>query len=130
MFMRALRTASVRQLFLVDGIGALISALMLGLVLTTWEPAFGMPSRILVPLALVAGVFAVYSLTCYSMNRGPTFLLGIAVANTLYCGVTLTLVLALRESLTWLGVVYFVGEILVVSALVAAEFTVARRHSA
>lgn len=121
------RPASVRRLFLVDGIGALASAVMLGLVLTTWEPVFGMPSRVLVPLALVAVAFAAYSLTCHRKNVGPDFLLGIAVANTLYCGVTLALVLAHRTSLTWLGLAYFVGEVLVILGLVAVEFNAVRQ---
>lgn len=121
------RNASVRRLFLVDGIGALTSAVMLGLVLTTWEPFFGMPSRVLVPLALAAVVFAAYSLTCHRRNLGPPFLLGIAMANTAYCGVTLALVVAHRASLTTLGLAYFVGEVLVILALVAAEFDAVRR---
>jgi FtsH-binding integral membrane protein len=123
------RNASVRRLFLVDGIGALTSAVMLGLVLTTLEPVFGMPSRVLVPLAIVAGLFAVYSLACHRMNLGPAFLQGIAVANSVYCGVTLALVVAYRDSLTWLGIAYFAGEILVILGLVAAEFNAARGAS-
>lgn len=124
-----LRNATVRTLLLVDGIGALVSAALLGLVLTTWEPFFGMPTRILVPLAVVAALFAIYSLAGHFTNRGALYLLGIAVANTLYAVVTLSLVLALRGSLTWLGIAYFVGEILVLIGLVAAEVTVARRAS-
>lgn len=126
----AFRTVPVRTLLLVDGIGALISAALLGLVLTTWEPAFGMPARILVPLAMVAAIFAVYSLAGYLADRGPAWLLGIALANTVYCGVTLALVVALRDSLTWLGIAYFAGEILLILGLVAAEVAVARRGSA
>lgn len=128
MFTTALRTASVQKLLLVDGLGALLSALMLGLVLTTWERAFGMPSRTLVPLAVVAALFALYSLSGHFTNRGSAYLLGIAVANTVYCGVTLALVVAFRDALTWLGLAYFVGEILLILGLVLAEIRVARRE--
>lgn len=129
MLSTALQTATVRQLLLVDGIGALVSAAMLGLVLTTWEPAFGMPTRFLLPLAGVAALFAVYSLAGHFTNRGSAYLMGIAVANGLYCLVTLSLVVALRHSLTGLGLLYFVGEALVLVGLVSAEITVARRAS-
>jgi len=72
----------MRRLFLIDGIGALVSAVMLGLVLTVWAPVFGMPRRVLIPLALVAAGFAIYSLTCSVRTHDPKFLFAIAVANT------------------------------------------------
>ena len=114
------------RLFLVDGLGALVTASMLGLVLTTFEPAFGMPTRVLVPLASVAAVFAAYSFTCYAKAAPPKFLLPIAIANTLYCAATLALVLLFHESLTWLGHAYFLGEIAIVLTLVRFEVRAAR----
>ncbi len=123
------RTA-MKRLFCIDGVGALVTATMLALVLTTWEPVFGMPTRILIPLALIATGFAAYSLTCAFTERGPGFLLAIAGANTLYCVVTLTLVYGFRHSLTGLGVAYFVGEVVVVMSLVGVEVRAARRAAA
>ncbi|MCO6480779.1 MAG: hypothetical protein J5I94_29325 [Phaeodactylibacter sp.] len=112
-----------RKLFLIDGLGALLSAFLLGVVLVRWEPVFGMPSKVLYPLAAIACVFAVYSLSCYfflSRNRRP-FLRAIAVANLLYCGLTLGLVVYCYPQLTVLGVAYFLVEIGVVLILVVTE---------
>lgn len=117
----------MKRLFLIDALGAVATAMMLGLVLTQFESAFGMPRRVLVPLALVAVGFAAYSLSCFVRASGPAFLLGIATANTLYCVVTLSLVIYLRASLTWLGVAYFLGEIVIVMALVTVEVRAARQ---
>jgi hypothetical protein len=118
---------TVRQLFLLDGLGAVVTAVMLGAVLPAFEPAFGMPRPILLALALVAASFAAYSLTCHVRAAGARMLLGITIANTAYCVCTLGLVVWLRGSVTWLGVAYFLGEILVIAALVTVEVIVARR---
>ncbi|MDP3275724.1 MAG: hypothetical protein Q8Q09_11050 [Deltaproteobacteria bacterium] len=118
---------TVERLFLLDGLGAVVTAVLLGTLLTTFEPWFGMPKHILLPLSVVAACFAVYSLTCRVRAAGAPWLLGIAAANALYCVCTLSLVFWLRSSLTWLGVAYFVGEIAVISTLVIVELSVARR---
>lgn len=122
-----LEALTVRQLFLLDGMGAALTAVMLGVVLPALEPAFAMPRRILLLLALVAASFAVYSLTCHVRAAGARLLLGIAVANTAYCVSTLGLLLSLRGSLTWLDLAYFIGEILLIATLVIVEVRVARR---
>ena len=95
----------MKKLFLIDGLGALLSAFLLGVILVRWEPVFGMPAKVLYPLAAIAGVFAIYSLSCHfflTQNRGR-FLKGIAVANLLYCCLTLTLVVYFYSQLTVLG---------------------------
>lgn len=122
-----LEALTVRQLFLLDGLGAVLTAILLGVVLPALEPAFAMPRRILLVLALVAAGFAVYSLTCHFRAARPRPLLGIAVANTAYCISTLGLVVSLRGALTWLDFAYFLGEILLVATLVVVEVRVALR---
>lgn len=118
-----------RQLFLIDGIGAIVTALLLSQVLARWQPLFGMPREILYVLAAIAGGFAVYSLLCHLRltDRWKPYLRAIAIANTLYCLVTLGLVVYLRASLTWLGIAYFIGEIAVVMTLVSVEMRTAKR---
>jgi hypothetical protein len=83
-----------------------------------------MPKDILFVLAGIAGCFAVYSIGCrlFVRENWEPYLKGIATANVLYCLTTLGLVLYLYESLTWLGLAYFLGEIAVVLALVTAEY--------
>ncbi|MCB9298425.1 MAG: hypothetical protein H6559_35735 [Lewinellaceae bacterium] len=112
-----------RKLFLIDGLGALLSAFLLGVVLVQMEHIFGMPPKVLYPLAAIAGVFAIYSLSCFlflTQNRGA-FLKGIAVANLLYCCLTLGLVVYCYPQLTALGVAYFLVEIGIVLILVGVE---------
>lgn len=120
-------TLTVRRLFLLDGLGAAVTAVMLGAILPAFEQAFAVPGRTMVALALVAATFAAYSLTCYWRAAGARFLLGIAVANTAYCAGTLWLLLSMRRSLTGLDVAYFAGEILVIATLVTVEVSVALR---
>jgi len=116
-------TSNPKQLFLIDSLGAALTAFSLGVVLTQFESIFRMPRSILYILSLVACSFAIYSFCCYlfvGKNWRP-FLTIIAIANLLYCCVTLGLIFYLWEKLTALGVVYFLGEIILIAALVAVE---------
>ncbi|MEN8696651.1 MAG: hypothetical protein ABF317_05040 [Bacteroidia bacterium] len=54
-----------KQLFLVDALGAALSAVLLGVVLVNYEPIFGIPSDSLSLLAAVPYFFAVYDVVCY-----------------------------------------------------------------
>ncbi|MCP4446502.1 MAG: hypothetical protein GY811_14320 [Myxococcales bacterium] len=120
-----------RRLFLLDGLGALLSAFLLGVVLVHFESTFGMPSQTLHGLAAIAGVFCLYSLTCSLLNieqwRGGLRL--IASANLLYCCLTLGAMLYLHQDLSLLGFAYFAGEIAVVVALATLELRTASRPS-
>lgn len=117
-------TLTPRKLFLIDGLGASLTVLLLSQVVAPFERTFGMPSRVVYALAALAGVFAVYSLTCHfllSTDWRP-YLRGIAVANMLYCALSLGCCVYFADSLTALGWTYFAGEILIVLALVRTEW--------
>lgn len=118
-----------KKLFLIDGIGAIVTALLLSQVLGRFEPFFGMPKPTLLILAAIAGCFAVYSLSCYWLVRKneSSFLLVIAIANTLYCILTAGLVFSLSNHLTFFGIAYFIGEIIVVMSLVGIELQFVNR---
>jgi len=116
-------TACFRSFFLLDCVGALLTALMLALVLARFEPLFGMPSKVLYILAAVACAFATYSGFCYffvARNWKP-YLQLIALANLAYCLATFGLVLHYRHTLSALGWVYFGVEITVIGLLVHRE---------
>ena len=121
------RNLDFKKLFLIDGLGALVTAFLLSQVLARFESVFGMPREILWVLAGMAGCFAVYSFLCHLFieENGKPYLKGIAVANTVYCITTLGLVIYLNESLTYLGLAYFIGEIIILLILVRLEFSVA-----
>ena len=118
-----------KQLFLLDGFGALLSAFLLGVVLVKFESTFGMPRSTLYILAFIPCLFAVYDFYCYwkIQQQQGFFLKGIAIANLAYCCLSITFAFHHQEQLTTLGRTYFILEILVVVALVAVELKVARK---
>lgn len=122
-------SVDAKRIFLVDGIGAIITATMLVLILGQFESIFGVPQRVTYFLAAIALIFAIYSLTCYLKHPSnwPSFLGAIAIANLSYCVLTVFLVVAFRNEITMLGIVYFAAEIVVVSSLAVYERITARR---
>lgn len=119
---------SPRTLFLLDGVGALVTALLVGVVLPRLGEHIGMPRPVLRALALTAAAFAAYSLTCAATQptRWPGYVRGIALANSGYCLVTVAVLIRFAAALQVLDWLYFVGEIVVVCALVTLELRVAR----
>ncbi len=117
-----------RTLFLLDGVGALVTALLVGVVLPRLGEYIGTPRPVLRALALTAAVFAAYSLACAALQptRWPGYLRGIALANAGYCAVTAAVLIRFRATLHPLDWIYFAGEIVVVGALVTLELRVAR----
>jgi uncharacterized membrane protein YuzA (DUF378 family) len=114
---------SLRQMFLLDGIGALLTAISPLALLAVFGNIFQMPVNILYVLSGIAALYALYSLSCYALplnNRKP-FLRGIMVANIAYCCLTLGLVLYYWSTLTGWGKVYFLGEIGIVLRVVFWE---------
>lgn len=127
-FLPIVNRLSPRTFFLIDAVGALLSALMLGLVLTQLEHVFGMPRRLLQPLAIIAVIFAGYSAACYWVrpNNWKLFLRIIATANLLYCCLTAGLVISVFPQISTFGWVYFISEIAIIVVLAIAELSKAR----
>ncbi len=118
-----------RKLFLIDSIGAFVSAIMLGLILTNFVHVFGMPKEILIYLACAACLFCIYSLSCYLQfpKRWWIYMKIIAIINIFYCTITLGFVIHLADELTVLGFIYFIGEITIVILLAAMEWKTASK---
>lgn len=116
-------------LFLVDGMGAMYSAAMLGLVLARFEKIFGMPTATLYPLAFLALLFSVYSFGCFVIKpqNWKPYLKAIAIVNLLYCTLTLFLISYLHQKITPLGLIYFILEIIVITLLAGVELKTAFR---
>jgi len=119
-----------KRIFLLDGLGACLTAFLLGVVLTAFNKHFGMPQKTLNILALIALGFAVYSFFCFFFigNNWRLFLKIIAAANLLYCCLTTALVIYFYPQLTVFGVIYFLLEIVVVCGLVFVELRWASGH--
>ena len=117
-----------RRLFKVDGFGAILSAVLLGIVLVRLEMVFGIPKSTLYFLASLPCLFAIYDFFCYlkiDKNLGP-YLKGIAIANLLYCGLSMGLVIHHRDKITYLGWTYILAEISIVIALAIIELRVSK----
>lgn len=112
-----------KKLFILDGLGALLSAFLLGIVLVKLEPYFGMPSKELYFLASIAVIFMIYDYICYwkvQENWRP-FLKAIAIANLIYCCISIVIVCYSYNQLTHLGLVYFLLEIIIILIIVTIE---------
>ncbi len=120
---------SRKNLFLADGLGALLTAFMLGVILIRYESAFGMPRHVLYPLALIAGLFSIYSFTCFLRfpHNWRPYLKAIAWANLAYCGLSMGMVVFYFQKLSSLGLSYFLLEIVVVVLLAIIELKTTQR---
>jgi len=125
-----LRKPNVRQLLLIDGVGALLSAFLLGVVLVKYEVTFGIPVKSLYLLAAIPIFFALYDFTCYLSKSKKTarLLQIIASANLVYCLISLALAWSHRETITLWGWGYLIAEVLIVVALAIIEFKTAKRN--
>lgn len=116
-----------KNLFLIDGLGALLSAFLLGIVLVYFESSFGMPRAGLYFLSGIACILATFSLTNYFLIKETRklYLKLIGYANLLYCCLTLALTLYFYHEITVLGVIYFLGELSIIVTLAAVELRIA-----
>lgn len=118
-----------RNVFLLDGIGALISTFFLGFVLVQLQSYIGMPESTLYILAGLAFCYFIFSSSCYfflKKNWSP-FLRIIAMANLLHVVYTIYLLFSNQQSITNLGFCYFVIEIIIVIWVAYVELKVANQ---
>ncbi|NNE16373.1 MAG: hypothetical protein HKN51_15440 [Saprospiraceae bacterium] len=111
------------KLFLIDALGALLTASMLGVVLIKHNSIVGMPAKVLQILAWVALIFSIYSIGCFYLIRKnkSNFLKVIASANLIYVLTTIVLLFIYRQSLTSLGFIYFILEVSIIIVLSKIE---------
>lgn len=119
-----------KKIFQIDGFGAILSAVLLGVVLVRLERFFGIPVSTLYLLAALPCLFALYDFYCYFQvdEKIGRFLVGIAVANLAYCALSIGLAMYHRSVITYLGWIYILGEIGIVSILAIIELKVAKHH--
>ncbi|KIC00421.1 hypothetical protein OA93_02170 [Flavobacterium sp. KMS] len=116
-------SSNQKNIFLLDSIGAFLTAFLLGFVLVRFQDSFGMPQETLYILSAIAFIFATYSLCCYLFvsNKWRFYLNIIMIANALYCCLTTGLIIYYFHKLTSLGLIYFILEIIVIVFLVYLE---------
>jgi hypothetical protein len=113
-----------KKRFLLDATGGVVSALLLGGVLTRFKTIIGMPREILSFLLAMACMYAIYLFVCYwRFNEDwKPYMKVIVLANLCYCCLTTGLVVYFRQELTTLGFIYFLLEVVVILALVSAKW--------
>ncbi|GAA4278362.1 hypothetical protein [Aquimarina mytili] len=112
-----------KTLFLIDSLGALLTAFFLSVILANLEAYFGMPKKILYLLSSVALMYAIYSICCYyfiKRNWKP-YLKIIVIANIVYTILTIGIVTYFYNRLTGIGVFYFLLEVIVLIILIRIE---------
>ena len=126
-----MNTLKPKQLFLIDGIGALVSAFFLGVILVMIEEYIGLSKEILYALTIPACIFSLYSFTCFLFlkNDWSKHLNYIAIANSLYALVTIALMLVHYKEMKTLGFVYFSGELIILFVLIWFEFKVSLKYA-
>lgn len=118
-----------RILFLVDGLGAVLTTFSLFFVLRPYYDYFGMPTNILTYLSVIGLVYYAYSISCFFLikNDWTPYLRIIGISNFLYCILTMSLLYSYYPSLTQLALTYFLAEILIIVTLVYIELSVDNR---
>lgn len=120
-----------QTIFLIDGIGAVLTCILLSFVLAPLETYFGLPANVLHSLSLIGLCFALYSFGCHfaKFTKWWIFLRAIALANLFYCFVTISLLFTFRDVMTTLGILYFLCEIVVICVLVYFEWKLSFRKN-
>ncbi|MDR7212453.1 hypothetical protein J2W48_004414 [Flavobacterium piscis] len=115
-----------KNVFLIDAFGALLTAFLLFVVLRNFSTFFGLSKTTLEYLSLLALVFSIYSFSCFFLitNNWKSYLKIICIANILYCVLTFGILLYYCQSISALGIAYFLGEILVICVIVFLEIRI------
>jgi hypothetical protein len=120
-----------RKLLLIDGIGALVSALLLGVLLVRYHLHIGLPVSTLYLLAGIALLIAFFSLSNYFFNTKATGLViaYIGFLNIGYCIFTLIVINQPMGRLSIVGWIYFLIEISIIIMLAILEIKAAKRYN-
>ena len=122
-------TLNPKKLFLIDGLGAVISTFLLGVVLGNFESIIGIPPSTLYLFAVLPIFFAVYDFYCYQKtdNSLKPFLRGIAILNLLYCCLSIGVAFYHYKTITSIGWIYILVEVSIIIILSIVELTIAKR---
>lgn len=116
-----------KYLFLIDGAGALLSAIMLGGVFVQWPEITGLPIPTLYILAFFPILFLLYDLFFFMYAQKMALgLKGIAVLNISYCFLSIYFAFIDLNLLTLFGKIYIVSEIIIILYLVRIELRISK----
>lgn len=118
-----------KKLILIDFVGALFSAFLLGVVLVKFESTFGIPKNTLYLLAFFPCLFAFYDFYMLIRNQRNFrfYLKVIAYANIVYCFLSAGLAIYHYQSITFFGLGYISIEILIILVIVSLEIKASQK---
>jgi hypothetical protein len=122
---------AARSIFIIDGIGAILTSLFMFFLLAPNHDFIGIPKHHLVTFGKIAVVLGFYSFsTFFGFKRpGPLFFYLISFFNLGYLLYTTTILIHQIHLVKIWGWLYFSGEIAILFALIVVEWQTARNVS-
>ena len=118
-----------KNIFLFDGIGAVLSFSLMFFLIAQFESFFGLPQKSAYFLAIFPVFYMIYSF--YNHFRPSKYwrpnLKLIIIANILYCFISIGVFMYDVDLLSQYGIVYFILEVLVIIGVVVLELGVLKR---
>jgi hypothetical protein len=118
-----------KNIYLLDGIGALMSLSLTGLILPYFSTLLGLSEKTLYFLACFPLIYCGFSLSCYFFvkNFKRWMIKTIIFANGLYCLVSGAIIFSLPDIKIW-GILLLISEIIVVAFVIAVEVYVLQNY--
>ena len=119
-----------KKILLLDSLGALVTAINL-LVIPLFEIYTGVPrdiAIILVPLPILYSIFSLFSYK-FGNDNWRSLLKMIAIANLIYCCLTLYVTWINFDTFKIIGIIYFIVEIIIIIILATLELKIAINHN-
>lgn len=116
--------AKPKRIFVMDGLGAWLSMVLLYWVLAPFEQLFGMPANIVYVLAGIAFGLFLYSAGCqfFIKSSWKPFIGLLVIFNAAYTLISLVLIILHADKLTVFGWTYFVLELIVIGVIIMIEY--------
>lgn len=115
-----------KKIFLLDGIGAIMTAICLFSMEFVLNLELGMPKIWMRTLIVIAICLSIYSFSSYFITKEnwTSILKILSIANLSYCLLTFSLIIVHFKGLSLIAMVYFPLEIIAILILVALEIHV------
>lgn len=120
-----------KMIFLIDSIGAFLSANFLLIILSFLQTEFGIFDKRFNLLVGTSYIIAICSFCCYYWidKQWRVFLRTIAIVNLLYCILTIIFLVNFCKNITLLGLAYFISEIIIIICLAVFELKTAQNKN-
>ena len=114
-----------QNVFLIDAVGAAMSAISTGILLPQFDQWTGIPHSVSFPLSVLGVLYAVFSASCFLFLKQmiSSMLAAIIVANSIYFAIALFLGLALDEITLW-GRLFLFAEALILFGMIFFEMVI------